>query len=472
MGLNPEWTEFRLIGFGPSKSYEPHGSDGIGVSIQECNLYINSSETLESPFFKALLQCIKGVWQDVKTSNGILLSLIGYLCGFDPKPLYAELRYNPIEVNVEQSIIDDLMQKHQAQPYEECPINYCNQALMLILLGKRVDQASYTAWAQARVKCFFSINSVEFKGDYVKYIMNVTWATNVNLIYRYSVTARINVLDFILKSSDSMTWCKDIHGYLCEFLQYARIKSIYLIRKYLIHEWERPILADPYLSTDMEHWAAAMRAWEEFPPDKRIFAGLIASDDVFHLLSSNQLQRLTYIAVQVGMHHYPSLKNYKCPPPTDKETCDALVKKYFSPDVHLPEDTTTPRFLMAIRAFLFTPPAKERPSFAKMLLEDIAKAEKLLKEDDKVARDQLAKQRFVANLMLQKERIECPLYKQSQQSATASLTKEEQPEVSQPSKEDNDENCEDETKPSCAPSQTSGQESETTFKSDVQEAVN
>ncbi|CDW56541.1 hypothetical protein TTRE_0000482101 [Trichuris trichiura] len=436
--------------------------------MQECNLYINSSETLESPFFKALLQCIKGVWQDVKTSNGILLSLIGYLCDFDPKPLYAELRYTPIEVNVEQSIIDELMQKHQAEPYEKCPINYCNQALMLILLGKRVDQTSYTAWARARVKSLFSMHSVEFKDDYAKYIMNVTWATNVNLIYRYSVTARINVLDFILKSSDSMTWCKDIRGYLCEFLQYARIKSIYLIRKYLIHEWQRPILADPYLSTDMEHWAAAMRAWEEFPPDKRLFAGLIASDDVFHLLSSNQLQRLTYIAVQVGMLHDPSLKNYKCPPPTDKEACDALVKRYFSPDVQLPEDTTTPKYWMTLRNLLFAPPAKERPSFAKMLLEDIAKAEKLLKGDDKVARDQLAKQRFVANLMLQKERLDYPPYnKQSQQSATASLMKEVQPEVSEPSTKDNDENCEDATKPSCAPSQTTGKEGETTFESDA-----
>ncbi|KFD55451.1 hypothetical protein M514_03791, partial [Trichuris suis] len=443
--------------------------------MQDCNLYISTNPTWQRSFFGASLQCIKGVWRDVKSSNGMLLSLIGYLCEFDPKPLYAELRYNPIEVNVEQSIIDQLMREHQAEPYKTCPINFGNMGLLLILLGKRVDQTSYTAWAQARVKCMLDMSSHESKGYYdLKKIMKIDWATNIDLIYRYSLTARANVLEFLLKSRNSYNWCWEIRGYICDFLHYARIKSIFLIQQYLINQWQRPILADPYLSTDMEHWAAAMQAWEKFPPSKRVYAGLIANDDVYHLLAGNQLQRLAYIAVQVGtaVFENPHLKNYKCKAPPDKEACDALVKKYFSPNVQLPEDTISPRFWRTIRASIFGPSqGGEWPSFAKMLLEDIAKAESLLKEEDQVAREQLAKRRFVANLMLQKERLNkrpvSSKLSDDQPSTTSSCIKEEPPEARERSTQREHEKSEEKVAmPTTKSSEPSEEESEAESESE------
>ncbi|KFD62677.1 hypothetical protein M514_03787 [Trichuris suis] len=434
------------------------GCKASKVPMQDCNLYTSSNATWQDSFADAAMQCINGVWRDVKTSNGMLLSLIGCLCSFDPKPLYAELEYNPIEVDIDQSIIDTLKLDHKAQPYRNDRMAIGNYALLFLILGKRIDQTSYTAWAQARIKAVFAMACLKLEIEDLEQAINFNWATNISTIYRYSPTARASVLEFFLSKRGKLAF------YMCErFWPYARLKGFHFIQTYLIRSCYRPILADPYLSTDMEHWAAAMRAWEKFPLNKRVYAGLICNDDVFHLLAGNQLQRLTYIAVQVGALKKPHLKNYKCKAPPDKEACDALVEKYFSPNVKFPDDLLT---TTEIELEFSQRPGKDHyMGLSQLRLVAIEKLESSLPKEDLEVRKYLAKVKFVSNLILEMERLTpcLPMWPQpSDAELPTSQVKEEQTESHVRSTQSDSEKCADEiTMPATPSSQQSANENET-----------
>ncbi|KRZ87119.1 hypothetical protein T08_14381 [Trichinella sp. T8] len=263
----------------------------------------------------------------------ISLSLFGLVTQVDLSNFYFELCREPEVVVLNKQQIEELRDDYMPPKLDEMS-RLLNITFGLLTIGKKIDVQYCIEWMTARAKAIYSILDIPWDEKALDKVVTPERLKVLSDTFGRAQRMRCVICIFIIHMSKSTTCDQPIYEYIADMLKYGQLIGFYLIYYILVCDTAHPIMRDSYLTMDTIKFIEAYDVWNEYPECYREYMEQMADKDTLALMGGHCLQRLTYIAIQIGSRRDPSLKNLKFVIPPDSDKLDLLIKKYF------PDETT------------------------------------------------------------------------------------------------------------------------------------
>ncbi|KRX32414.1 hypothetical protein T05_11345 [Trichinella murrelli] len=263
----------------------------------------------------------------------ISLSLFGLVTQVDLSNFYFELCREPEVVVLNKQQIEELRDDYMPPKLDEMS-RLLNITFGLLTIGKKIDVQYCIEWMTARAKAIYSILDIPWDEKALDKVVTPERLKVLSDTFGRAQRMRCVICMFIIHMSKSTTCDQPIYQYIADMLKYGQLIGFYLIYYILVCDTAHPIMRDSYLKMDTIKFIEAYDVWNQYPKCYREYMEQMADKDTLALMGGRCLQRLTYIAIQIGSRRDPSLKNLDFVIPPDSDKLDLLIKKYF------PDETT------------------------------------------------------------------------------------------------------------------------------------